>query len=82
MFIRVPLKKINQLSAKINKIAHFCTFSIISFFRLHVKEAVFAAAFMFEFNIFQIFGPRNDILFCPLFVLQSGISDVICDLEL
>ena len=47
-----------------------------------MKEAVVAAAFMFEFNIIQIFGPRNDILFCPLFVLQSGISDVICDLEL
>ena len=47
-----------------------------------MKEAVVAAAFMFEFNIIKILGPRNDILFCPLFVLQSGISDVICDLEL
>ena len=47
-----------------------------------MKETVVAAAFMFEFNIFQIFGPRNDILFCPLFVLQNGISNVICDLVL
>ena len=47
-----------------------------------MKEAVVAAAFMFELNIFQIFAPRNDILFCPLFVLQSGIYNAICDLVL
>ena len=80
--IRVLLKKKNQLSTETNKIAHYCNFSRISFFRLCVKEIVVAATFMFELNIFQIFGPRNDILFCPLFVLQSGISNVICDLVL
>ena len=47
-----------------------------------MKEAVVAAAFMSELNIFQIFIPRNDILFCLLFVLQSGISNAICDLVL
>ena len=45
-----------------------------------MNEAVVAAAFMFELKIFDIFGPRNDILFCPLFSLQSSISNVICDL--
>ena len=41
---------------------------------MYVKEAVVAAAFIFELNMFQNFGPRNDILFCLLFVLQSSIS--------
>ena len=47
---------------------------------LFSKEAVLAAVFMFELNLFHIFGPRNDILFCPLIVLQSGIFNAICDL--
>ena len=47
-----------------------------------MKEVVVAAAFMFELNIFQIFAPRIDILFCPLFILLSGISCSICDLVL
>ena len=47
-----------------------------------MKEAVVAAAFMSELNIFQIFAPRNDIPFFPLFVLQSGISNAVCDLVL
>ena len=47
-----------------------------------MKEAVVAAAFMFELNIFQIFAPRNDILFCPLFILQSGICNSVCDFVL
>ena len=47
-----------------------------------MKEAVVAAAFMFELNIFQIFSPRNDMLFYLIFVLQSGISNAICDLVL
>ena len=38
-----------------------------------MKEDVVAAV---------IFGPRNDILFCPLIVLQSGISNAICNLVL
>ena len=37
---------------------------------------------MFELTLFQIFGPRNDILFCLLVVLQRGISNAICDLVL
>ena len=41
---------------------------------MYVKEAVVAAAFIFELNIFLNFEPRNDILFCPLFVLQSSMS--------
>ena len=47
-----------------------------------MKEAVVTAAFMFEFNIFKIFGPGNDKLFRLLFVLQSGISNAICALVL
>ena len=78
----VSLKNKNQLSTKINKIAHYCNVSRIYFFILYVKEAVVAAAFIFELNIFQIFAPRNGILFCLLFVLQSGISNAICDLVL
>ena len=42
-----------------------------------MKEAVVAAVFMFELNLFGIFGPRNDILFCHLIFLQSGISNVM-----
>ena len=41
-----------------------------------------AAIFIFELTLFQIFGPRNDILFCPLIVLQRGISNAMCDLVL
>ena len=47
-----------------------------------VKEATVAVAFMFELNLVQTFGPRNEILFSPLFVRQSGISNTICDLVL
>ena len=45
---------------------------------LLVAQAVAAAVFMFGLNLFQIFGQRNDILFCPVFVLQSDISNAIC----
>ena len=41
-----------------------------------------AAAFMFKLTLFQIFGPRNHKLFCPLIVLQTIISNAICDLML
>ena len=68
-------EKSNQMSTKIN-------FSRISFLKLCVKETVVVGAFIFEHNIFQIFGPKNDILFCPFFVLQSGISSVICSVML
>ena len=61
----------HEKSTKINKVAHCCNFSRISVSRLCVKEAVVAAAFMFELNIFQIFAQRNDILFCR-------ISNAIC----
>ena len=44
------------------------------------KEAVVAAVFMFDLNLFQIFRPRSHIIFCLLFVLQSGVSNDICDL--
>ena len=47
-----------------------------------MKEAVVAAVFMFERNLFQIFGPTNDILFCPLIFPQSDISYDMCDLVL
>ena len=47
-----------------------------------VKEVVFKAAFMFELNLFEIFGSSYNILFYPLLVLQSGISNEICDLVL
>ena len=54
-----------------------------NFFFQAVRERSWSStAFMFELNIFQIFAPRNDILFSPLFVLQRGISNAICDLVL
>ena len=62
---------------KTGKIALSCNLRRISFFKRCVKAV--AAVFMF---LFQIFGPRNGIFFCPLIVLQSGISNVICDLVL
>ena len=37
---------------------------------------------MFQLNLLQIFGPRNDILSRPLLVLKSRILNVICDLVL
>ena len=66
-------EKNNQLLTKIDEIAHYYNFSSIYTFRMCVKKAVVAADFMFELNIFQIFGPRNDILFCPSFVLQGSL---------
>ena len=47
----------------INKIAHFCNLLRISFLKRRVKETVVVAVFVFDLNLFQIFGPRNDILF-------------------
>ena len=47
-----------------------------------MEKAVVATVFKFEFNILQIFGLRNYILFCLLLVLQIGISNVICNLVL
>ena len=70
------------MSRKISKIDHYFNFSRISFFRLCVKGNSFVAAFMFGLNIFQIFGPRIDIHFGSLFLLQSGIVSVICGLVL
>ena len=74
------LKKI--IIIKINKIAHSCNLLRISFFKWCVKKDVVAAAFMFELILFQIFSPRNDILFWPFVVLQRDISSTICDLVL
>ena len=48
---------------KINKIAHSCNLRRIYFFKRCVKEAVIAPVFMFQLNLFQILGPRNDHLF-------------------
>ena len=75
-------KKINKSTNKIKEVAPCRNLSRISVFKWCVKEAVVAAVFMFELNLFQIFGPENDIHFCPLFVLQSGVSNATCDLEL
>ena len=47
-----------------------------------MKEYGVAAVFMFKLTVFQIFDPRNDILFCPLIILRRGISNAICDLVL
>ena len=52
------------------------------FFKRWVWEAVVAAVSIVELNLFQILGPRNDILFCPLIVPKSGIFDAICNLVL
>ena len=52
------------------------------FFKRCMKETVVAAVFMFELILFQIFGPKNDMPFCPLIFLQSGIFYAICDLVL
>ena len=59
----------NDNNNKINNIAHSCNLLRISFFKRCVKEYVVAAVFIFELTLFQIFGPRNDISFCPLFLL-------------
>ena len=67
---------------KVNKIVHSCNFLRIFFFKRCVNEDVVAAVFMFELTLFQIFGSRNDILFCPLLVLQRSISNAIFDLVL
>ena len=45
------------------KIALSCNLLRIAFFKTFVKETVVAVVFLFELNLFQIFGPRNDILF-------------------
>ena len=47
-----------------------------------MKEDVVTPVFMFELTLFQISGPRNDILFGAIFVLQRGINNVIYDLVL
>ena len=57
---------------KINKIVHSCNLLRISFFKRCVKEDVVAAVFMFELTLFQIFGLRNDILFCPLYDIPAN----------
>ena len=75
-------KNDNTNNKKINKVVHSCNLLRISFLKSCVKEDLVAYVFMFELTLFQIFGPRNDILFCPLFVLQRGISNAICDLVL
>ena len=67
---------------KINNIAPSCSLLRISFFKRCVKEDMVAAVFIFDLILFQIFGPRNDVLFCPLIVLQRGIFDAIFDLVL
>ena len=67
---------------KNDEIAHSCNLLEISFFKRCVKEDVVAAVFMFELTLFQILGPRNYMLFCPLIVLQRGMPHTICDLVL
>ena len=67
---------------KINKIDHSCNLLRISLLKRCVKQDVVAGVFMFELTLFQIFVPRDDILFYPLFVLQRGISNAIYDLVL
>ena len=70
--VMVHLKKKNQLSTKINKIPHYCNFPRI-FFRLCVKEAVVAATFMFELNIFRIFATGNDTPFSVLYLSHKEV---------
>ena len=88
MFKKINFQKIKEKNnsdnnnKKINKIAHSCNLLIISFLKRCVKEDVVAAVFIFELILFQIFCPRNDILFCPLIALQRSISNAICDLVL
>ena len=81
-FKNLKKKIIVIIIKKINKIAHSYNLLRISFFRQCVKEDVVAAVFMFELILFQIFGPRNGILFCPLIFLQRAISNAIFDLVL
>ena len=54
------------------------SFVCISFFKLYVKEAVVVTIFCLSLT-YSRSRPRNDMLFSILFVLQSGISDVIYD---
>ena len=70
----------NNNNNKISKTTHSCNILRISFFKRCVREYVVAAVFILQLTLFQIFGPRNDILFCPLIVLQRGISNAIFDL--
>ena len=63
-------EKRNQMSTKIN-------FSRISFLKLCVKETVVVGAFIFEHNIFQIFGPKiffSVICSVMLYFLKEGIK--------
>ena len=79
---KTTVKKNKQKYDKtVNKTAHSCNLRRISLFRC-MKETVVAAVFMFELILFQIFGPKNDMPFCPLIFLQSGIFYAICDLVL
>ena len=81
-FKKLSKKMLVIIFKKINEIAHSSNLLRICFFKRCAKEDVVAAVFMFEHTLFQIFGPRNDILFRPLVVLQRGISNVMCDLVL
>ena len=55
---------------KINEILHSFKLSSVSFLQWCVKEAAVAAVFMFELNLFQVFGPRNSIPFCTKLHIQ------------
>ena len=67
---------------EISKLAHYCNFSRISFFKSYVKETVAAVVFMFELNLLRILGSINYVFWYPLFALKCGISDVIYNLML
>ena len=46
-----------------------------------MKEAVALAFLILEFIFNHIFGRQKDKLFCPVFLLRKGMSNVICDLK-
>ena len=64
---------------KINKIAHYCNFSRF-FFKPCVKEVTVAAVLSFSSTYSRSLD--QGITFFLLFVLQSSISNAICDLVL
>ena len=81
-FKNLKQKIIVIIIKKINKIGHSYNLLRISFFKQCMKEDVVATVFMFELILFQIFGPKNAKLFCPLIFLQRAISNAIFDLML
>ena len=62
---------------KINEIPHSFKLSRVSFLQWCVKEAAVAAVFMLSLTYSRSSDQEIAFFFCPLFVLQSCISNAI-----